>query len=141
MPHKLSREDLEFVHRFESCGMRPGDFDHRAHVRLAYCYLAQHDTETARRMMSQALRAFLAANAVDPGKYHETLTTAWIRAVRHFMGRQVANDSASGFIDENPVLLNPAIMLTHYSAEVLFSDEARRRYVEPDLDPIPQENA
>jgi hypothetical protein len=29
-------------------------------------------------------------------------------------------------------------MLTHYSAEVLFSPEARARFVEPDLEKIPR---
>ncbi|MFT5516394.1 MAG: hypothetical protein ACI80V_002526 [Rhodothermales bacterium] len=28
-------------------------------------------------------------------------------------------------------------MLTHYSAQLLFSDEARAAFVEPDLHPIP----
>ncbi len=41
------------------------------------------------------------------------------------------------FIDANPTLLDRGIMLTHYSAEVLFSEEARRRFVAPDLDGIP----
>jgi hypothetical protein len=35
-------------------------------------------------------------------------------------------------------VLDTKIMLTHYSAEVLFSPEARALFVEPDLDPIPR---
>ena len=35
-------------------------------------------------------------------------------------------------------LLDSKIMMTHYSAEVLFSDEARARFVEPNLSPIPR---
>lgn len=30
-------------------------------------------------------------------------------------------------------------MMTHYSAGLLFSDEARAAFVEPDLDPIPRD--
>ncbi len=40
-----------------------------------------------------------------------------------------------GAVPEIPV---SDIMLTHYSAEVLFSDEARAKFVEPNLDPIPE---
>lgn len=40
-------------------------------------------------------------------------------------------------IERNPELLDSRIMLTHYSAEVLFSDEARARFVDPDIQPIP----
>jgi len=32
-------------------------------------------------------------------------------------------------------------MLTHYSAELLFSPEARAGFVEPNLDPIPRHGA
>ena len=34
-------------------------------------------------------------------------------------------------------LLDSKIMLTHDSASVLLSSDARARFVEPDLDPIP----
>lgn len=46
-------------------------------------------------------------------------------------------DSFDGFIRGGAALLDPKIMLTHYSARVLFSDEARAGFVAPDLDPIP----
>ena len=46
--------------------------------------------------------------------------------------------SAADFIARNPELLDSRIMLTHYSASVLFSADARECFVEPDLDPIPQ---
>ncbi len=38
-------------------------------------------------------------------------------------------------------MLDAKIMMTHYSAEVLFSDEARAEFVEPDLEPIPRHGA
>jgi hypothetical protein len=38
----------------------------------------------------------------------------------------------------NPALLDSKIMLTHYSATVLFSAEARGEFVEPDISPIPR---
>lgn len=44
----------------------------------------------------------------------------------------------SEFIDRNPLLLDTEIMLSHYSAEVLFSDEARAAFVTPDVSPIPK---
>ena len=47
-------------------------------------------------------------------------------------------ESANAFIDNNPKMLNKEIMMTHYSAELLFSDEARGHFVAPDLDPIPR---
>ena len=138
MAHQLSADDRRFREDFEACRVRPADFDHRAHVRLAYAYLAEHDDDAALARMRAALRAFIEHNGVPVSKYHETLTRAWILAVRHFMAAAAPARSADAFIDANPRLLDSKIMLTHYSAETLFSAEARARFVEPDLDQIPR---
>ena len=137
MPHDLSNEDRGFRVQFEAGDCLPADFNHRAHVRLAYVYLAGNDTETAATLMRQALLAFLHHHRVPAGKFHETMTRAWILAVRHFMNRTPDTGSADEFIDRNPQLLDSRIMMTHYSAELLFSDEARAQFVEPDLSEIP----
>ena len=138
MSHVLSSDDRQFRADFAACRIPPSDFDHRAHVRLAYAYLAEHDTDTALALMRSALLAFIEHNSIPVSKYHETLTRAWILAVRHFMAISPAAESAASFIDSNPILLDSRIMLTHYSAEVLFSPEARARFVEPNLDAIPR---
>ena len=138
MSHALSADDRQFLADFAACRVDPGAFDHRAHIRLAYGYLAEHDTETALTLMRRALLAFIEHHKIPVAKYHETLTHAWILAVRHFMAISPAADSAAAFIAQNPRLLDSKIMLTHYSTEVLFSPEARARFVEPNLDVIPR---
>ena len=136
--HSLSAEDRRFRDDFEACLVPAAEFGHRAHVRLAYTYLAENDADTALAAMRAALLAFLRHNGVDPSKYHETMTRAWILAVRHFMELSAGSTSADAFIENNAALLDPKIMLTHYSAGLLFSPEARSRFLEPDLGPIPR---
>jgi hypothetical protein len=139
MTHELSQEDREFRVAFEAGAYAPADFSHRAHVRLAYVYLAgDGGTDRALERMRAALVTFLAHHGIPPSKYHETLTRAWVLAVHHFMHRTPATRSADDFIERNAVLLDSRIMLTHYSAGRLFSDAARAQFVEPDLDPIPR---
>lgn len=138
MKHAISADDRRFSEDFATGALTPAMFDHRAHVRLAYIYLAEHDTEDAAAMMRSALLSFLAHHGIDPAKYHETMTRAWILAVRYFMARTPSSSTADAFIDANPVLLDSKIMLTHYSAAVLFSPEARLQFVEPDLQEIPK---
>lgn len=138
MNHRVSASDHAFRVDFEACAFPPSEFSHRAHVRLAYVYLAEHETDAACEMMQDSLLAFLLHHHIDVSKYHETLTRAWIMAVRHFMEASPACESSEAFIERNPKLLDAKIMLTHYSAEVLFSDEARARFVEPNLSPIPR---
>ena len=137
-PSELSAEDRRFRTEFEACRFPPAEFGHRAHVRLAYSYLAEHDTDTAHQLMRRALLGFLQHHGIDISKYHETITRAWILAVRHFMELSPDCESSDDFIEKNPLLLDSKIMMTHYSAEVLFSDEARAQFVEPNLSPIPR---
>jgi hypothetical protein len=139
--HELSASDREFRAAFEAGAFAPADFSHRAHVRLGYVYLAGSDVDTALARMRAALVAFLAHHGIPAAKYHETLTRAWILAVHHFMHRSPEAASADDFIERNPLLLDTKIMLTHYSAGLLFSDAARAEFVEPDLDPIPRHAA
>jgi hypothetical protein len=135
--HGLSDDDRGFRAAFEACAVAPARFGHEAHVRLAYVYLAEHHVEAAVERMRASLLKFLEHNGVPRAKYHETLTRAWVLAVRHFMDRSPST-SAGDFIAKHPELLDSKIMLTHYSASVLFSPDARERFVEPDLDPIPR---
>ena len=47
-------------------------------------------------------------------------------------------ESVASFMASNPSMLDSKIMLKHYSTEVLFSPEARARFVEPNLELIPR---
>lgn len=138
MNHRPDPDDLRFRQDFESGSLMPSDFGHREHVRLAYVSLADHDEATAHRLVRQALLTYLEHHGIEASMYHETMTRAWLLAVRHFMERSDETSSADDFIEMNPELLDSKIMLSHYSADLLFSERARAEFVEPDLDPIPR---
>lgn len=113
-------------------------FSHADHVRLAYVHLTDASVEQAHPRVRASLHRFLDHHGVDPGKYHETLTKAWLLAVRHFMAISDGTTSASELLERRPRLLDSRIMLRHYSESLLFSVEARAAFVEPDLLPIPR---
>ena len=141
LKHDLSLSDREFRAAFEAGAYAPADFSHRAHVRLAYVYLAESDPDLALERYRAALIGFLSHHGIPATKYHETLTRAWLLGVHHFMHRTPEASSADDFIARNPLLLDTKIMLTHYSADLLFSPQARTDFVEPNLDPIPRHAA
>lgn len=138
MHHNPSTEDHEFMQRFESSLFPVDKFDHRAHVPLAFVYPCNFDATSAYQKMRNALFGFMSHHVVDPSKYHETITKAWVLAVQHFMQQTPATYSASEFISANPMLLDTEIMMSHYTKDVLFSDEARTSFVEPNIEPIPR---
>ena len=140
MTQEITKEDIAFKKDVESCNFPVPDFDHRAHLRLAYVYLVEtNSTSESVNLVRQALTGLLKHAGVDPSaKYHETLTEAWLLAVHHFMCQTSNATSADDFIDQNSKLLDSKIMLFHYSDDVLFSEAAKTAFIEPNLEPIPR---
>jgi len=132
-----SSDDLAYRDAFEAGSVLAAEFHHREHLRLAYVYLCEGSIDSAHRRMRRSIQHFLDRNGVDSAKYHETLTLAWIQAVRHFIELCPQADSFDGFCAHDPRLLVAAIMQTHYSPERLFSPAARIRFLAPDRHAIP----
>jgi hypothetical protein len=105
--------DAEFIRAFERGEITNAAFRHTSHLRLALAYLeASPSVETATERMASALQQFAAA-AGKADKYHHTMTVFWMRLIARLLDRELP--------------------LLYYSRERLFSDEARRSWVEPDL--------
>lgn len=140
MTYEISQEDLVFKNKVESCNFHVPDFDHRAHLRLAYIYLVQTNSPSESvKLVRQSLVGLLKHAGIDPSaKYHEILTEAWLLAVYHFMHHSSGTSSADDFIAQNPKLLDSKIMLTHYTDDVLFSESAKTTFIEPNLEQIPR---
>lgn len=137
--HKVSAEDKAFESAFFNARLQPEAFTHAQHLRLAYVTLSQYPFEEAHARIRDAIKAFLRHHNINETHYHETLTRAWLMAVRHFMMQTPHSASAQAFMQQHPQLLSSSIMLTHYSKERLFSDKARREFVTPDLQAIPHD--
>lgn len=137
MTATLLEPDRQYIVRFEAGDVTPEQFNHRAHLRLAYGYLCGSSAEQAYPKMRASILALLDRNGIGRAKYHETVTVAWLQAVHYFMRKAGDVASFDELIARDERLLDTSIMLTHYSKERLFSDEARERFVPPDLEAIP----
>ncbi len=131
-------DDIRFRDDFESGRVTAADFHHREHLRLAFVSLCESSLSDAHDRMRSAIKMFLAENGVPGNKYHETLTKSWLKAVKHFSIRAGNVRSFEQFLRADDRLLNVEIMLTHYSRARLFSELARKQFVEPDLQAIPE---
>ena len=138
---RLDASDRGFLRAFESCSLSPAEFRHRDHLRLAYIYLTLHDADAALSAMRRGLHRFLVHVGAPPTKYHETVTRAWLLAVEHFMREAGRTANFEEFAQSSSRLFAQGAMETHYTPEHLWSDEARQRFVEPDLQPIPPPSA
>ncbi len=129
--------DQKFAHNFEFGALPPGTFTHEGHLRLAYVYLCDHDLNAAHSKLKSELQGFLQRNNVDPKKYHETMTRAWMMAVDAFMHRIGDTANFEEFKTKAAPLFSTQAMLTHYSKDRLLSEQARVEFIEPDLQSIP----
>ncbi len=125
--------DEMFLARFEAAALE--GFDHRDHLRVAFAYARRGGLDHAVALARDGLRRFAAAHG-EPGRYHETLTTAWARVVGHYALRAREEDF-DAFLAAHPRLLERDLLSAHYSRERLFSEAARAVFVEPDLLALP----
>ena len=141
MTDQLS-DDVQFWRLFNERSITAPDFGHTAHVRAAYLALKHHPFDEAAGVIREGLRALLEKAQRDgfapTTGYHETITLFWLRVVAMHMARGEFADSHD-FLRRTPELLDKRLMLRHYSKDHLMSDEARARFVEPDLAPLPDE--
>ena len=137
MEQAVSLNDRQFKLDVEACEIDLVEFNHRAHIRLAYIYLAENSAAKAYELVKEALHQLLIHNNIEPSaKYHETQTKAWLLAVEQFKQKSNQCHSADKFIEVNPALLDTSLLLTHFSSQKLFSDEARNIFIQPDLNSI-----
>jgi hypothetical protein len=125
--------DDEFLARFEALDLPGGGFHHRDHVRLAWIYLRRFPVLEVLARLSAGLAA-LARVKGQPGKYHETVTWAFIFLVRERMARAGRDETWDDFAAANPDLLDwrDSILHRFYRDETLRSDLARAVFVLPD---------
>jgi hypothetical protein len=121
------------VDDFEHRRLPKSRWTHEAHLVVCRAVLRRLDPAGALDHLRQAIRSYNESTGTantDSSGYHETLTAYYVRAVR-------AADPDS--IDE--LVAHPACSrqapLAHWSRTRLFSVAARRRWVPPDVAPIP----
>lgn len=121
--------DAPDLARFLKGDIDPARFPHREHVRMAFEMLLRHDFPTAALCYSRALRV-LTARAGKPGKFHQTVTIAFLSLVAERMLGECPRDFEA-FAAANADLLDPAAVGRLYSAERLSSEAARTTFLLP----------
>jgi len=134
MAYTTDAEIDRVVDDFESCQTGKDEFHHQQHIVVAVCYLASAPIEVATERMRSSLFRFLEHHKVDNRKYNETLTVFWLEMVVLELNKLPADvrlvERCNSVVAK---LNNPKLALDFYSQELLWSDEARARFVEPDL--------
>lgn len=126
------------------CRLVRADWTHEAHLAACAWILLERPDIVPARDLPAIIRRFNESvggvNDADQG-YHETITQVSIIGVAAALGRSAGTLAGSLADRVNAVLRAPEGRrdwpLHFYSAERLFSREARREFVAPDLAPLP----
>lgn len=121
-----------------ACGLQRSEWTHEAHLAACLWIVTERPDIVPEAELPEIIRRFNESvggvNDETQG-YHETITQCFIRAVRVYLRRVPAG---LPLVDKvNGLLLAPEGKrdwpLRFYSAELLFSKDARLGWVEPDL--------
>lgn len=105
------------------------NFRHADHVRMGFEILQHHDFPDAAAAFARSLKA-IATRAGAPGKYHETITLAFLALIaeRRLEGRHA---SFEDFAAANADLMDSRVLRRWYVPERLASDIARKTFILP----------
>ena len=134
--YSTEKEITDLVRSFEEATISRDEWKHAEHLIVALHYLSHYDADTAYTKMRGGIHKLLVKGfGVDLSKempYHETITVFWMRTVASFL----ANSNGSSLpekVSEMVLRYDKEYPLRFYSRELLFSDEARARFIEPDI--------
>ncbi len=131
----MTPEDEQFLVAFEEGQIANHNFHHRDHLRLAWIQIRRLGLERASESVAMAIRQF-ATHHGNADRYHDTMTRFWVRVVGMGINRHPTLPF-DDLLTAEPHLLDKNLPFLHWSRERMRSDEARRRWVEPDLRLMP----
>jgi hypothetical protein len=131
----LTEADLLLRHRFETRTLENAAFRHREHVRLTWVYLQAEPPPAVEARLCRMLLELATSHGVA-GRFHHTLTVAWVRIIEAAR-RSHPDTSFDALVEACPSLLDKDAPLAYYTHDLLFSDAARARWVDPNLRPLP----
>lgn len=133
-------DDDQFLARFEGCAIPLEEWNHRAHLRVAWTYLRRHGLDGAIERMRGIPRFNASKGLVDllDGGYHDTLTVAWLKILDAMIKTHGVEADATTFLDKHTQLHSKVLLRLYYSRDRIMSWEAKRGFLEPDLVPLPK---
>lgn len=133
--------DDEITHIAE--GMRDStlpkdEWTHAAHIAMAVWLLDRHGHAAAEIMpgLIRTYNVYVGGQNTDSEGYHHTITLASLRSIAAHMGKGSIAQRTNALLSQG--FDRPDWLFQHYSKDRLFSVEARRGWVEPDLAPLPK---
>jgi hypothetical protein len=142
---RIFHSDAEIEHLGEGlveCALSRAEWTHEAHLAATtYLLLRRRDIDLDKELPGLIRRFNESVGGVnsDTEGYHETITRMFLHGVRLFLGEADPREPLHDLVNE--LLLSPMGRrdwpLRFYSPKRLFSVEARRDFIPPDIASLP----
>jgi hypothetical protein len=136
-----SLEEIQrLIEGFENGSWPATEWTHHAHLTMGLWYLSRHELPTAKALICDGIKKYRLARGeqnTDTDGYHETITLFYIWFVKKYLTTvdpklsqvELTNNFCTQYGDYK-------LAFEYYSKDLLMSVEARRNWVEPDLQPL-----
>lgn len=125
-----------------SCTLQRSEWTHEAHLAATTYLLLRHPEIDLDEGLPELIRRFnesVGGVNSDTEGYHDTITRVFLHGIRLFLGEVGSSEQLHEVVNE--LLLSPMGRrdwpLRFYSPSLLFSMEARRCFVAPDIAALP----
>ncbi|MES2626440.1 MAG: hypothetical protein V4628_14235 [Pseudomonadota bacterium] len=113
---------------------------HEAHLVAGFWYANKYEPDQALNIIREYIwrhNESVGTENTDSGGYHETITRLYMTVIANHVlhHKNLTFEESLALLLASP-LGNSEWPLTHYSKRRLFSVEARRAWLEPDLQPL-----
>ena len=129
------------VEQFRAATLPAAEWTHQAHLAVGTWHVYHHGAAGALDLMRAGILRLndrLGTPNTDTRGYHETITRAYLVLIDHVLERSprtTATDAVSRVL-QDPIAMT-GVLLNYYSKDALMSVAARRRWIEPDRQPLP----
>ena len=140
----MEEQDRKLLRDFETGSIDLAEWDQRKHVAIAFLYLREHGLESSLARLRDRIQAFNQRHGIEESAtsgYNETTTRALLQIVYSVMQayeNYLPVSSADEFCDAHPELMTKHILRLFYSPERRMHPDAKRKFIEPDLAPLPE---
>ncbi len=139
----MNADDRALIDAFESLTLGLEHWTQRTHVAIAFLYLTEHGHAGALDRLRGRIKAFNLHHGIEEtptSGYNETTTAALLTlvdSVRRAYAEHLPAPDAESFCDAHPELMSKHVLRFFYSPGRRLHPDAKERFVEPDLAPLP----
>ncbi len=132
LPLTNDSEIEELVQQFESLTLPYENWTHRAHLAVAVFYVRSLAFDVALSLIRQRINAYNIERG-DPNGYNETITIMFLRKISAEAKHKDCQASMHGEVARLESICNVDWLYQYYSRSLIWSSEAKKCWVEPDV--------